>query len=100
MGTRSKGLSNQNQESTFEEKTFRPPVGHHWKTSVEGLQHLAKNERILVGDNTLDDVKVLEDKILLPSLTQIFGITLPLARILKRSMWSKRPAKSSPAASS
>ncbi len=57
----SSGPSNQNQDFIFEGKKFTPPPGNHWKTSVEGLQNLAKNGRIVVKGNTLNYIRFFSD---------------------------------------
>lgn len=57
----SSGPSSQNQDFIFEGKKFTPPPGNHWKTSVEGLQVLAKAGRIVVKGNTLNYIRFLSD---------------------------------------
>lgn len=42
----SEGSSNTQQDFEFEGVTYRPRVGTHWKTTVEGLKKLAKLGRI------------------------------------------------------
>ena len=49
----------------YKGKTFYPSNGH-WKTSVEGMQNLAKNNRIEVSGNTIRFVRYLTDFPLIP----------------------------------
>ncbi|MBI2487733.1 MAG: site-specific DNA-methyltransferase, partial [Deltaproteobacteria bacterium] len=57
----SSGSSIQNQDFFFEGKKFTPPAGNHWKTSVEGLQALAKAGRIVIRGSTLNYIRFLSD---------------------------------------
>jgi adenine-specific DNA-methyltransferase len=49
------------QEFEFEGRTWRPPAGLHWKTTVEGLQRLASAGRVVVEGNSLRYVRFLDD---------------------------------------
>jgi adenine-specific DNA-methyltransferase len=49
----------------YEGKTFYPSNGH-WKTSIEGMQTLAKTKRIEVSGNTIRFVRYLTDFPLIP----------------------------------
>ncbi len=45
----------------YSRQKFYPPVGAHWKTTIEGLNLLAKKNRIEIAGNTLRYVRYLED---------------------------------------
>jgi len=49
------------QSFEFADKTWRPPAGMHWKTTVEGLKALAKAGRIVVEGNSIRYVRFLDD---------------------------------------
>ncbi len=53
--------SNSPQEFTFEGRIFRPPVGLHWKTTIEGMNRLATKGRIFLVGNTLRYLRLLDD---------------------------------------
>jgi adenine-specific DNA-methyltransferase len=57
----SSGPSSQSQEFIFESKKFLPSPGNHWKTSVEGLNRLADERRIVVRGNKLNYIRFLSD---------------------------------------
>ncbi len=57
----SSGPSNQNQEFVFEGKTFVPPTGNHWKSSIEGLNHLARARRIEIRGNKVNYIRFFSD---------------------------------------
>jgi adenine-specific DNA-methyltransferase len=54
-------LESSPQEFEFEGRTWRPPAGLHWKTTVEGLQRLASAGRVVVEGNSLRYVRFLDD---------------------------------------
>ena len=62
----SSGPSNQDQEFIFNGKKFFPSAGNHWKTSVEGLNILAKAGRIVVRGNKLNYIRLLSDFAIFP----------------------------------
>ncbi len=49
------------QEFEFGGRKWRPPVGLHWKTTVEGLNRLADAGRIIVEGNSLRYIRFLDD---------------------------------------
>ena len=57
----SQGESATSQDFEFEGKTFRPPKGLHWKTTVEGLKRLADAGRIFLVGSTLRYLRFLDD---------------------------------------
>jgi adenine-specific DNA-methyltransferase len=58
----SQGASdNSDQEFNFSGKKWLPPVGLHWKTTVEGLKRLAENNRIVIEGNSLRYIRLLSD---------------------------------------
>ncbi|MDN5941870.1 MAG: site-specific DNA-methyltransferase, partial [Nitrospira sp.] len=52
---------NSTQEFTFAGKKWKPPTGLHWKTTVEGLEHLSETGRIIVEGNSLRYLRFLDD---------------------------------------
>ena len=52
---------NVNQEFVFGGKTYKPPQGLHWKTTVEGLVQLAKANRIVQEGKSLRYIRFLDD---------------------------------------
>lgn len=58
----SQGVSGEvDQSFSFEGKTWRPPAGMHWKTTVDGLNRLAKAGRIVVEGNSIRYVRLFDD---------------------------------------
>ena len=59
----SQGASGQDTEQAFifKKKTYSPPTGLHWKTTVAGLRRLAENKRIIVGGNPIRYLRFLDD---------------------------------------
>ena len=49
------------QDFEFGGRKWRPPVGLHWKTTVEGLKRLADVGRIIIEGNSLRYVRLLDD---------------------------------------
>ena len=63
----SQGESNgSNQAFFFQGRTWHPPAGLHWKTTVEGLESLAKAGRIIIEGNSLRYVRFLDDFLVFP----------------------------------
>jgi len=56
------------QEFEFEGRTYRPPPGSHWKTTVGGLTQLAAAGRIESAANTIRYVRYLDDFPVAPML--------------------------------
>jgi adenine-specific DNA-methyltransferase len=48
-------------EYQFQGQNYRPPTNSHWKTTLEGLQHLSMAGRLIVKGNTLRFVRYLDD---------------------------------------
>lgn len=42
-------------------KKYEPGASHHWKTSVDGLKNLAKNNRIHVAKNSIQYIRFQDD---------------------------------------
>lgn len=57
----SSGPVNSNQAFIFEGKEYNPPNGNHWKTTVDGMNMLAKLKRIMVRGNTINYIRFLDD---------------------------------------
>jgi adenine-specific DNA-methyltransferase len=58
----SQGASaNADQKFRFHGKTWLPPSGLHWKTTVEGLKNLTVADRIVVEGESLRYVRFLDD---------------------------------------
>lgn len=57
----SQGETSSVQEFTFEGKTYLPRRGTHWTTSVEGLNRLANENRIMLSAGYPNYVRYLED---------------------------------------
>jgi adenine-specific DNA-methyltransferase len=49
------------QEFNFQGKTWKPPAGLHWKTTVPGLTRLAELGRIFVEGNSLRYLRFIDD---------------------------------------
>lgn len=45
----------------FSSRTFRPPAGMHWKTTVNGLKTLSEKGRIVIEGNSIRYVRFLDD---------------------------------------
>ncbi|MBL7857254.1 MAG: site-specific DNA-methyltransferase [Cyclobacteriaceae bacterium] len=57
----SQGETGSDQMFEFKGKTFNPPKGMHWKTSVAGLKRLAEKNRLVLEGNSLRFVRLLSD---------------------------------------
>ncbi|MEK6726769.1 MAG: site-specific DNA-methyltransferase [Deltaproteobacteria bacterium] len=57
----SQGPSEVDSEFIYEEKSYFPPKGMHWKTSVEGLNRLLKAKRIVIEGNSPRFLRFLDD---------------------------------------
>jgi len=57
----SQGASQKNEAFEYQGKIWKPPVGMHWKTSVEGMQRLADKNRLVVEGNSLRFIRLLDD---------------------------------------
>ena len=58
----SQGASaNSEQTFVFESKPRRPPDGLHWKTTVVGMEHLAKAGRVVLEGNSLRYIRFMDD---------------------------------------
>lgn len=57
----SQGESKDKQEFIYKGKSYFPPRANHWKTSVEGLQRLANNNRIHIAANSIRYRRFLND---------------------------------------
>jgi adenine-specific DNA-methyltransferase len=49
------------QQFDFDGRTWKPPSGLHWKTTVDGLKRLARAGRIIVEGNSLRYVRLFDD---------------------------------------
>lgn len=58
---KSQGATNSPQEFTFNGKTYKPGSNHHWKTTVEGLERLAKLDRIHEASNSIQYRRFIDD---------------------------------------
>ena len=50
---KSQGASSEPQDFSFQGKVYSPGPTSHWKTSIDGLNRLAKNQRIHVAANSI-----------------------------------------------
>jgi adenine-specific DNA-methyltransferase len=57
----SQGPTSSDVEFVLDSKTFLPPKGMHWKTSVDGLKKLAIAKRVVVEGNSPRFLRFLED---------------------------------------
>ena len=62
----SSGQASDEQLFTFSGKTYRPSTGSHWKTTLHGLENLAKAGRIAAGTTTIRYKRFLNDFSVLP----------------------------------
>lgn len=58
---KSQGGTSTPQIFTYQGKKYEPGPNHHWKTSVEGLENLAKNNRIHVAKNSIQYRRFRDD---------------------------------------
>lgn len=64
-------LSNAEQNFIFRGHKWLPPAGLHWKTTVVGLAHLAKAQRVMKEGKSIRYVRYLDDLVTYP-LTNIW----------------------------
>ncbi len=57
----SQGQSSGESKFTLDGKDYYPPIGMHWKTSVEGLDRLAQARRIVVEGNSPRFLRFFDD---------------------------------------
>ena len=57
----SQGAANSPLEFEFQGKIYKPPVGQHWKTTIEGLNKLAERDRVHVAENSIRYVRYATD---------------------------------------
>lgn len=57
----SQGAANSSLEFEFQGKIYKPPVGQHWKTTIEGLNKLAESDRVHVAENSIRYVRYATD---------------------------------------
>ena len=57
----SQGPTSSESEFAFKGKTFLPPQGMHWKTTVSGLHKLVKANRVVVEGNSPRFLRFLDD---------------------------------------
>jgi len=62
----SSGQASEEQIFEFQEKIYRPSAGSHWKTTVNGMEKLAKSGRIAAGRTTVQYKRFLNDFLVLP----------------------------------
>jgi adenine-specific DNA-methyltransferase len=62
----SSGQVSQEQKFSFQQRDFYPGPGSHWKTTVTGLQTLAKAGRVTAGKSTVRYKRYLDDFSVLP----------------------------------
>jgi adenine-specific DNA-methyltransferase len=62
----SQGPSNTDQTFEFEEKFWTPPLGMHWKTTIEGLKRLVDAGRVFVEGNSIRYLRFIDDFPALP----------------------------------
>jgi adenine-specific DNA-methyltransferase len=62
----SSGQSSEKQVFIFQKKSYSAPSGSHWKTTINGLNILAKADRITPGIKTINYKRFLEDFSVLP----------------------------------
>ena len=57
----SQGETGSEQLFEFRGKSFSPPRGMHWKTSVDGLKRLAEKNRLVIEGNSIRFIRLLSD---------------------------------------
>ncbi|MBI3813837.1 MAG: site-specific DNA-methyltransferase [Nitrospinae bacterium] len=57
----SQGMTNTNQDFEFEGKIYKPRLGTHWATTVEGLKRLAMQKRIMLSAGYPNFARFLDD---------------------------------------
>ena len=57
----SQGASASPQDFNYEGKVWKPGVGLHWKTTVEGLHRIGLSNRILIEGNSIRYIRFLDD---------------------------------------
>ncbi|MEZ4731619.1 MAG: site-specific DNA-methyltransferase [Caldilineaceae bacterium] len=57
---------NSEQLFVFKGQKWLPPSGLHWKTTVDGLDRLAKNERVMHEGNSIRYVRFMDDFAIYP----------------------------------
>ena len=63
----SQGASaNSPQQFAFQGRTFQPPSGLHWKTTVPGMERLDRCSRVFLVGNTLRYLRFLDDYSVVP----------------------------------
>ena len=62
----SSGQASQEQKFSFQQRDFYPGAGSHWKTTLTGLQTLAKAGRVTAGKSTVRYKRYLDDFSVLP----------------------------------
>jgi adenine-specific DNA-methyltransferase len=62
----SQGLSNTDQIFQYQGKSWMPPLGMHWKTTVDGLKCLSFARRVFVEGNSIRYLRFLDDFAAIP----------------------------------
>jgi adenine-specific DNA-methyltransferase len=57
----SQGPTESDSEFEFNDRTFSPPKGMHWKTTIKGIQSLILNKRIVIEGNSPRFLRFLDD---------------------------------------
>ena len=60
-GMDAQGATNTSADFTFEDHVLNPGRNSHWKTSPDGLDRLAKSEKLILVGNTLSFVRYADD---------------------------------------
>lgn len=58
---KSQGRTNSLQDFSFRKTQFDPGKSHHWKTNLEGMEHLKKANRIHFSGRSIQYVRYFED---------------------------------------
>ena len=57
----SQGASDSSQHFRYRDRTFQPPAGLHWKTTVPGMERLDRAGRVFLVGNTLRYLRFFDD---------------------------------------
>ena len=57
----SQGETKSESTITLDNKTFNPPVGQHWKTTIKGIEKLYQNGRIIFSGNSIRYLRKASD---------------------------------------
>ena len=68
----SQGVTNSEQNFTYNGKTYNPGATRHWTTTIDGLKRLSEENRIYVANGSLRYIRYLDDYPINP-ITNLWG---------------------------